>query len=138
MIDKQKRQRLAAFVLAAQVHSRDVDLALAENGSDASDDAGLVVVREEDHVAARHNFKRIAVNVHNARKLVREYRSRYPMRFDVRLELDDDEVCKIFGSREARLLNLDPALLCTLVIRPFKGHGRQASRDRAALRALDR
>src|ERR1700726_3861957 len=88
MIDEQKRQRFAAFLFAAQMHSRDVHLAPAKNGTDASDDAGLVVVGEEDHIAARHNFKRIAVDVHNARKFVGKYRSRYPMRFYVRLEFD--------------------------------------------------
>ena len=67
IIHKQERQGLPAQMFASQMHTRNVHVALAENGSDFPDHAGRVVIREEDHVAARHHFKGKAVDIDNAR-----------------------------------------------------------------------
>src|SRR5262245_20909133 len=94
------------------MHACNVDVAPAKYASDRSNDAGFVVVREEDHVPARHDLQRIAIDVHDPRKLVREHSSRNPVRFYVCLEFDQNEVCKILRRRYARLLNPDATLFC--------------------------
>ena len=75
IIDKQQRQRRSALLLPPQVHSCDVDLAFAENGSDGADDSRLIVVRKEDHVSVRHHLERIAVDIYDARQFIGEHGS---------------------------------------------------------------
>ena len=75
VIDQQKRQSFPAEMLAAQVHTSNVDTTLSENGSDLSNHSGLVIVSEVDHMTSRHNLEGIAVNIHDARHLVVEDRS---------------------------------------------------------------
>src|SRR5262245_24994735 len=74
IVDEAKRQRLAALMLSAEVHTRDVHVALAKNASNSPDHAGLVVISEENHVAPWNDLERISVDVHDARKLVRKDR----------------------------------------------------------------
>src|SRR5207244_8432274 len=112
IVDEQKRQGFAAFTLSSQMHSGDVHIESAENGSDSANDAGLVVVREENHISVRHNLEGIPIAVHNTRELVREHRSRYSMRFYVGLELDDDKVREIFGAMPTCILAFDSTALC--------------------------
>src|SRR5262245_49155993 len=68
IIDVQQCQRFAALLLPAQVHSRNIDPAFAQHGTDGTDDAGLVVIGKEDHVSVRHHLERVAVNIHDARQ----------------------------------------------------------------------
>ena len=112
VVYQQKRERFPAFVLAAQMHSCDVDAASPEHASDRTNDAGLVIVREKDHVATRHDLERIAVDIHDSWKLVRKHSSGNAMRFQVCLEFDQNEVRKILRRRHTRLLNPDAALFC--------------------------
>src|SRR5689334_6179350 len=65
IIHEQQRQGLAAFVLASQMHSGDIDIESAKNAADFSDDTGFVVVREEDHIAVRDNLQRVTVDIHD-------------------------------------------------------------------------
>src|SRR5689334_16531925 len=75
IVDEQQSQRLAALLFPAQMHTGDIDPASAQNRSDGTDDAGLVVVRKENHVSVRHYLERIAVDIYDARQLVGEDRS---------------------------------------------------------------
>src|SRR5215475_13704188 len=95
VVYQQKRQGFSAFMFATQMHSCDVDAASAEYASDRSNDAGLVVVREKDHVPTRHDLQRIAIDVHDSWKLVRKHSSGNSVRFQVCLEFDQNEVRKI-------------------------------------------
>src|ERR1041385_6116794 len=60
-VHEQQRQCLAALMLASQMHSGNIDIASAQNVADSSNDAGLVVVRKEDHVTVRHDLQRVAI-----------------------------------------------------------------------------
>src|SRR2546426_5732221 len=114
IVNEQKRQSSATFLLSSQMHSGDVHITPAEDGADSTNNPRLVVVREENHMSVRHNLQWISIHVHNPRKLVREHRPGYSVRFYVGLELDDDKVSKIFWRRQARVLDLNSAQLCDM------------------------
>src|SRR6185369_10656780 len=92
------------------MHTRDVDVGLAQHRSDSSNHARLIVIREKHHVSARDNLERISIDFHDARQLICKHGSRYAVSFDVGLQLDDDEVREVLGRRYASLQNSDPAL----------------------------
>src|SRR5207249_2883806 len=133
IVDEQKRQGFTAFTLSSQMHSGDVHIEPAENGSDSANDAGLVVVRGENHISVRHDLEGIPIYVHNTRELVREHRSRYSMRFYVGLELDDDKVREIFRGRQTCFQDLDSTQLCHVhgidQVYPFPQHRRKQATD---------
>src|SRR5215510_13498610 len=97
------------------MHSCDVDVASAEYASNGSNDSGLVVVREKDHVPTRHDLQRIAIDVDDSRKLVRKHSSRNPVRVHVCLEFDQNEVRKVLRRRHTRLLTLMPRCFATCI-----------------------
>src|SRR5262245_23358745 len=74
-IDLDQRDGIAARLVAAEMEGRDIDAAIAENGSEGADEARLVGIGDVEHVGAELGLHVDALDLDDPRLAVRGHRA---------------------------------------------------------------
>ncbi len=72
IVDRHKRDRFPGFLASAEVEGRDIDVVLTEFGAERTDEAGLVVVDDVDHLSREFGFDKDSEHLDQPRRAIAE------------------------------------------------------------------